>query len=276
MADRTVYGVDFTSVPSPRKPLTVAIGEVAKGRAEKRLEIERLVTLTSFAEFETFLCERAGTVGIDAPFGQPRRLIQALNWPLSWPDYVTHLASFDKQAFVKTLNDYTASQPPGDKHHRRVCDERVGAQSPMMVYGVPVAKMFFALAPKLLAAPVDIPLLRPKEDAELSVVEVYPALAVRALVGKKKYKNGDDEGRRGARSLLISTLANENPYGLRVHIPDTLKSDLIDDPKGDLLDAVLATLPTAWSLKTPNYSIPFEADPLEGWIVDPASLPRST
>ncbi|MDZ7705780.1 MAG: DUF429 domain-containing protein [Trueperaceae bacterium] len=266
-----IYGVDFTSVPSRRKPLTVAVAALF----EEGLELRELLRLTSFTEFETLLAERSGVAGIDAPFGQPRRLIQALDWPLSWPDYVTHLAGFDKQTFVTTLDDYTARQPPGDKHHRRVCDERVGAQSPMMLYGVPVAKMFFALAPRLLAAPVDIPLLRPNKDAALSVVEVYPALVVRALVGKRKYKNGDDGGRRGARALLVSALANDNRYGLRVAIPRNLANDLVDDASGDLLDAVLATLPTAWSSRTPNGGIPPEADPCEGWIVDPESLEPS-
>ena len=49
---------------------------------------------------------------------------------------------------------------------------------------------------------------------------------------------------------------------------------MIDDPRGDLLDAVLCALQAAWSSVQPDYGVPETCDLLEGWIGDPSQLPK--
>ena len=48
--------------------------------------------------------------------------------------------------------------------------------------------------------------------------------------------------------------------------------ELLDDPRGDDLDAVLCLVQAAWGLRRadsagPGYGLPVDIDPLEGWIV---------
>jgi hypothetical protein len=42
---------------------------------------------------------------------------------------------------------------------------------------------------------------------------------------------------------------------------------LIDDASGDALDAVLCLMQAAWACEQPDFGLPPQLDPLEGWIV---------
>ncbi len=58
-----------------------------------------------------------------------------------------------------------------------------------------------------------------------------------------------------------------------MELPRILATELVGDPTADLLDAVLAAVQAAWAWgrRAHGYGIPPEADPAEGWIVDPAT-----
>ena len=60
----------------------------------------------------------------------------------------------------------------------------------------------------------------------------------------------------------------EASYGLRVQAP----KDLVDDPSGDQLDALLCAIQAAWAwtMREHVYGRSCAADPLEGWIADPS------
>ncbi len=210
-------------------------------------------------------------MGIDAPFAQPRRLVEVLGWSPSWDDYVEEVAVLGKGGFERTLKDYIAAQPGGDKLHRRRVDERAKAVSPMSLAYVPVGKMFYELAPRLLRTNLNLPLLR--ETAEdRTALEVYPALIVRQLIGKRKYKSDtkqqQTEGMREVRREVIETLRS-GVYGMRLELGGVLSAYLLDDATGDALDATLCAVQAAWAARQENYGIPDGVDRLEGWIVDP-------
>ena len=42
---------------------------------------------------------------------------------------------------------------------------------------------------------------------------------------------------------------------------------LVDDARGDALDAVLCLMQAAWASLQPGWGLPSDVDPLEGWIV---------
>jgi len=160
MSEVTVWGVDFTSAPRAKKPIVV-IGAEVDGEKVTPLEHRTFTTLDTFATWLN--TQPHGVIAIDAPFGQPRKLLE--NWHVikgsrSWTDYVSRLSGLSKTDFADELDHYRALRPKGDKHHLRRCDRLAGACSPMMLYGVPVAKMFFVLAPMLLRANVNLPPLR--------------------------------------------------------------------------------------------------------------------
>lgn len=144
-----IYGLDFTSAPSLKKPITYTQCRLD----EDGLFLESPGCLKSFAEFKTFLSQSGPWIaGMDFPFGQPRMLIENIGWPQTWKDYVNLVSKMTRLQFVDVLTEYCKSRKAGDKHHLRRTDKLANAQSPMMLYRVPVAKMFFEGAPRLLKA----------------------------------------------------------------------------------------------------------------------------
>ena len=89
--------------------------------------------------------------------------------------------------FVAVLTDYCKDREKGDKHHLRRTDKLAHARSPMMLYRVPVGKMFFEGASRLLKSGVSIQPCHVRNDARV-VVEAYPALVARRWIGNRDYE----------------------------------------------------------------------------------------
>jgi hypothetical protein len=266
-----IYGIDFTSRPRRGKPVT-CLECLLKGDI---LKAGDLAMWPAFEPFEAAL-RRPGPwiAGIDFPFGQARRFIETIGWPRSWPRYVAYAQGLGRKGFGAALDTYRASRPPGDKEHRRETDSAAGSISPQKLYGTPVGLMFFEGAPRLRAAGVTIPGLQ-HGDPDRIVVEAYPGVMVRAVIGRRSYKQDTKakqtadqaDARRELLRRLIDGLAL-SLYGLRVSAPLTLA----DDPGGDHLDALLCAIQAAWAWTRRNdgFGCPDTFDPLEGWIADPS------
>jgi hypothetical protein len=269
-----IFGIDFTSVPSSKKAITYAQCTLFK----KGLFLECLGCLTSFDQFERFLRQPGPwAAGIDFPFGQPRTLIENLRWPRTWEGYVGFVAKMTKPQFIDTLLNYCKGRDKGDKHHLRVTDKLAHSRSPMMLFRVPVAKMFFEGAPRLLNAGVNILPCYVHDDPRL-VVEAYPALVARRWIGHHSYKTDalqqQTPDRRSAREKIVYGLRSmdaKTHFGFDVHFSDKTAELLIRDGSGDQLDASLCAVQAAWaySERERNFGIPVDCDPLEGWIADP-------
>lgn len=269
-----IFGLDFTSAPTSRKPITCAVCTFTNNH----LCIETLQNIFDFAGFEGFLNHPGPWLaGLDFPFGQPRQLVQNLGWSESWSGYVHEVAQLGKAGFEQTLTQYRHSRSPGDKHHLRCTDVKAKACSPMMLHRVPVGKMFFEGAPRLLQAGVSVLPCRPTADNRI-VIEVYPKLVVRKLIGECSYKNDtrvkQTTDQQLARQEIVAGLKStslRSHYGFSVQMSDTLANELINDPTGDSLDALCCAVQAAWAYqqRQHNYGIPFECDTLEGWVVDP-------
>ncbi|HLO14342.1 MAG TPA: DUF429 domain-containing protein [Anaerolineales bacterium] len=269
-----IYGIDFTSVPSLKKAITLAQCRVAG----ESLCIESINHLKSFDDFEGFLNQPGPWVaGLDFPFGQPRQLIENLGWPGTWEDYVRYVSSLTKTEFTDTLASYCRGRAKGDKLHLRLTDKLARSRSPMMLYRVPVGKMFFEGAPRLLNSGVCIPSCRLKDDPRISV-EAYPALVARRWIGQHSYKadaaRQQTSARRSAREEIISGLRSGDAkmhFGFDVQFNDEQANVFIQDGSGDRLDALLCAVQAGWaySQRERNFGIPADCDPLEGWIVDP-------
>jgi hypothetical protein len=275
-----IYGIDFTSAPSARKPIACARCRYEDGGV---LAVEALTPLADFAAFEGLLAGPGPWVaGLDFPFGQPRRLIEDLAWPPKWSRYVRHVARMHLSQFERLLREYCDARPSGRKHHLRAADRRAGARSPMMLYGVPVGKMFFRGAPRLLRSPASVLPCRPRPDDRVAV-EAYPALAARRLIGRESYKSEraskNTRARLRARAAILHAVrapALEQAYGFTLRLPGALSEALAAEPSADGLDAVLCAVQAAWAWtrRDAGYGVPRGADALEGWIVDPALLGR--
>jgi|SRR5579884_3245354 len=272
-----IYGLDFTSAPGKRKPITCAVCWLHEGT----LHVQGLQQLPSFDDFEAWLhTPGPWLAALDFPFGLPHKLLVELNWPQDWTGYLQQVASLSKREFEETLFKYIVGRQPGDKLHLRETDRLAGARSPMMLVRVPVAKMFFAGATRLWKAPVSVLPCRPTEDGRI-VVEGYPALVAAKLVGRQGYKSDErrkqNEARTRVRRELVGLLCSEaieRWYGLRVLLSEGLEEQLVEDEMGDLLDAVLCAVQAGWvfTRRATGYGIPVDCDSDEGWIVDPALL----
>lgn len=266
-----VIGVDFTSSPTRKKPLTCMHCTL-----EKRILLAgKLEEWSDFGPFEEAL-RKAGPwiAGIDFPFGQSRTFVENIGWPGSWAGYVEYCRSLGREGFRNALTAYRVKRPPGDKEHRRVTDVAAGSISPQKIYGVPVGLMFFEGAPRLIKSGVTIPILQTGDPSRI-VVEAYPGSLARQFIGRTPYKNDarrkqTEEQLRARHTLLDRILSDdlELRYGLRVEAP----RNLADDPSGDCLDALLCAIQAAWAwtMNEHGFGAPSYVDPLEGWIADPS------
>ncbi len=272
-----IYGLDFTSAPSARKPL-IAVGCTLDGHA---LRLEGSRETRDFEGFEEFLDLPGPWVcGMDFPFGQPRSLVEALGWPQEWEGYVGKVARLSKEEFEDAIRSDMARRPKGDKWRYRLADRRSGSSSAMMLFRVPVGMMFYRGAPRLLASDVSVVPCRPSGDTRVAV-EAYPAVVARRFLGKVTYKNDDRRkqtaGQREARRTLVSGLestALKESYGFTVTLGDAWRERLVREPAADTLDSLLCAVQAAWAYtrRASDYGVPAECDPLEGWILDPRLL----
>jgi hypothetical protein len=265
-----IYGIDFTSRPSPGKPIT-CLECTFDG---VRLEAGELTEWRDFEGFETAL-QRPGPwiAGIDFPFGQSRTFIENIGWPDTWAGSVDHAAGLGRDGFRAALDAYRAARAPGDKEHRRATDRATGAISPQKLYGTPVGLMFFEGAPRLRKAGVRIPGLQ-DGDPERIVVEAYPGVLARRFIGKQSYKQDtrskqtaeQDQARRRLLGLILGG-ETRSIYGLTVEADPCLA----EDPSGDRLDALLCAIQAAWAWteRTNGFGMPDAIDALEGAIADP-------
>lgn len=269
-----IYGIDFTSGPTRRKPITC----IPCRLEDDALQVGELQELTDFGAFENALRTPGPWIaGIDFPFSQSRTFIENIGWPQTWTGMIDHVSSMDRKAFRKALDDYRATRQPGDKEHRRQTDIAAGSISPQKLYRPPVGLMFFEGAPRLRKSGVTIPGLQDGDPGRITV-EAYPGLLARKLIGRRSYKQ-DAKAKQTAdqhrtRLDLLVALTDEGAYkhyGLRIDAPRTLA----DDPGGDALDALLCAVQAAWAWtrREQQFGMPSGTDPLEGWIADPALRP---
>jgi len=269
-----IFGIDFTSAPARRKPITGALCILH----DDRLTLLECLSLPAFEAFETFL-QRPGPwcAAFDFPFGLPRSLLANLGWPQRWEDYMQHVAALGKASFEESIIRYCADQPPGQKHLLRATDALAKSRSPMMLHRVPVGKMFFQGATRLLRSNVSILPCRPNHDSRIAL-EGYPALVARRWLGSRSYKSDErarqTEEQLAARRVLVQALRSPDlfaDYGLHLTLPDMLAGSLIADPMADRLDALLCAIQAAWACtrRANGYGIPHDCDGDEGWIVDP-------
>jgi len=270
-----IFGIDFTSAPRTAKPIVSARVSLRNDR----LRVEEIVRWKSFSGFESFLKSSGPWIaGVDFPFGQPHDLVADLGLPSRWDEYVRHVAGLTKADFTSLLELYSKAAQPGQKHLMRLADKRASACSPMMLYGVPVAKMFFEGATRLQISDVSILPCRPTKDSRIAI-ETYPALVARRALGRTKYKSSSkrDEGaeKRAARVTLLDWLESSEAskvYGLSLEISADIHERCVSDATGDSIDAICCCLQAAWASRHENFGMPPGVNLNDGWIFDPATL----
>ena len=265
-----LVGCDFSSTPTRRKPIVLALGEAHGGRVQLA-RIEKLETLAAFSDW--LRAPRSWIGGFDFPFGLPRELVEHLGWPTTWRECMQHYAGLTRAEIRDTFAAYCDARPSGSKFAHRRFDKLAGSSPSMKWVNPPVAYMLHATVPLLLDAGVHIPGLH-EGDRERVALEAYPGLLARELIGRRSYKS-DEKAKQTpdrliARKDLITALEQgRTRLGLRLKLTHAQHDALVQDASGDTLDAVLCLVQAAWAAQqgAPAYGLPEELDPLEGWIV---------
>ena len=275
-------GVDFTSAPRPRKPITVALAD-GLGRDRDggaRLEVARIDALESFEDWDAWLREPGPWVAaLDFPFAFARAFVAAQGWatdgPDAWAAITARVAALSRAELVARCRAWCDARPAGEKFAHRACDASAGSSASMKWVNPPVALMLHAGAPRLLGAGVTLPGLHERgTDPTRIALEGYPGLPARAVLGRASYKSDDprhraEPGRRAARERLASALeAGAPPFGVRVDF-GPWRAACVDEPGADRLDAVLCLVQAAWACgrRNANWGLPVREDRIEGWIV---------
>ena len=270
-----LIGVDFSSAPSRRKPIVVALGHLLGTAGPLRLHsLQRFDSLPAFGQWLAQTPAWLG--GFDLPFGLPRELVTHLAWPTDWAACMDHYCALERSSIRDSFAAFCAARPVGGKFAHRACDGPAGSSPSMKWVNPPVAYMLHAGVPLLRAAGTWLPAHQPppagpKAPARVAL-EAYPGLLARALVGHRSYKSDtaakQTADRLIARKDLIEALEQgRSPLGQRLKLSAAQRDALADDARGDALDAVLCLMQVAWAAQRASYGLPDKLDFLEGWIV---------
>ncbi|WP_428425458.1 DUF429 domain-containing protein [Methylibium sp.] len=263
-----LLGVDFSSAPTPRKPIVLARGHAVGGL----LRLDAIEPLPDLAAFSATLQQAGPWLGVfDLPFGLPRELVAALGWPQAWLPLMRHYAALSRAEIRACFAAFCAARPAGAKFAHRATDGPAGSSPSMKWVNPPVAYMLHAGVPRLLEAGVTLAGLH-TADPQRVALEGYPGLLARELIGTRSYKS-DERAKQTperliARKDLVDALEQgRSRLGLRLKLRHAQRDALVADARGDRLDAVLCLVQAAWASTQPRHGLPPVPDPLEGWIV---------
>lgn len=267
---RTLLGCDFSSSPTRRKPIVLALGH----RSGDAVRLDRLQALPTLDAFAQWLAQPGDWVGgFDFPFGLPRELVEHLGWPADWAGCMAHYASLTRAQIRETFAAFCDARPAGGKFAHRAFDRRAGSSPSMKWVNPPVAYMLHAAVPLLLRAGVHLPGLNPGDTRRVAL-EAYPGLLAREVLARRSYKSDDTAKQTPERliarkDLLAALETGRTRLGLRLKLSHAQRDALVDDASGDSLDATLCMVQAAWADREgpPAWGLPPELDPLEGWIL---------
>mgnify|MGYP000978893562 CR=1 FL=1 len=273
LPDRELLGCDFSSSPSTRKNIVLASGRLC-GQRVQLLNTERFSTLDSWQQR---LSQGPWLGGFDLPFGLPRELVHALDWPTDWLACVQHFAARSRADLRQQFKAFCDARPAGQKFAHRATDRPAGSSPSMKWVNPPVAWMMHAGVPRLLAVGAWLPAHQPDPGRTASgagrvALEAYPGLLARELLGGSTSYKSDDPARQtperqqARRHMLDALAAGHSRLDLQLELTPAQAEALVADASGDALDAVLCLVQVAWAGQRGAYGLPAHVDPLEGWI----------
>ncbi|MDP8951362.1 MAG: DUF429 domain-containing protein [Actinomycetota bacterium] len=150
----------------------------------------------------------------------------------------------------------------------------------MKLFRVPVGKMFYQGAPRLLRSNVSVEPCRPRGSGRVAI-EAYPTVVARRFLHKRSYKSDERKkqtpAQRAAREELVAGLGSaalEEGYGFVVEMDGSWRERFVREPAADTLDSLLCAVQVAWAYakRDEGWGVPEECNRDEGWILDPHLL----
>ncbi len=274
-----LWGLDFSSAPSKRKPVVLARG-VMRGAV---LQLQNLQMMPTLADFEAVLQEPGPWYGaFDFPFGLPRAFVHAQGLGTDTRSVINELQRrcTTRMAFRALVDAFGNTQPKGQRLLHRATDAAmpgISSTSPLQTRYVPVGFMYYEGLSRLVAAGVHLPRLCAGDPGRVAL-EGYPGLLAFELIGRRSYKNSDASDRLLARKDIVEALEQgRTRLKLRLKLTPAQAGELVADASGDRLDAVLCLAQAAWARRQPGDGLPAQVDAVEGWILGagPAKTARA-
>jgi hypothetical protein len=263
-----LWGIDFSSAPTRRKPIVVARGQWA-GAA---LRLQGLDARATHAAFESLLTEPGPWLGaFDFPFGLPRVFVESLQLGEHAAGVIRelHRRCPRRMDFRALVDGWGLTRPAGQRLVHRATDATlpgIRSTSPLQTRYVPVGFMYYEGLSRLIASGAHLPGLH-AGDAGRVALEGYPALLAHELIGRRSYKNDASAERLLARKEIVEALEQgRTRLGLRLKLTPAQAGELVADASGDRLDAVLCLMQAAWAAGQPRFGQPVDVDGVEGWI----------
>ena len=261
-------GIDFTSSPSRRKPVTVALGRL-HGETVQVVAIEALPTLAAFAAW--LQTPGPWLAAFDFPFGLPRAFVEANGFGATCAEVIANVRSRcpTRMAWRAFIDAWGNSQAVGAKllHRRTDRASSVVSTSPLQTRYVPVGLMYYEGVARLVEAGATMPGLH-AGDPERIALEGYPRRLAHALIERRSYKNSDLPDRAEAREAIVVALESGDARcgSVVAQVESALRRSIVADASGDRLDALLCLMQAAVASRLQTYGIPDDIDPVEGWI----------
>ncbi|NCZ58821.1 MAG: DUF429 domain-containing protein [Betaproteobacteria bacterium] len=238
--------------------------------------------------------------GFDFPFGLPKALLKAWQWDrLDYRQIAERFSEHDRHYWVNRLKAFCDARAVGDKFAHRACDYPAGSSPSMKWVNPPVVFMYREGFKRLIKAQWLLPGFESLETSAASTaapiaaqhevfasplvaeqtegctsplalaLEAYPGHLARLAIGRASYKSDShtqDPARRAMRETMLERLAAALP--LRFCMPPSQRDAMIDDGRGDSIDAWLCAIQAAWAATKgpPRWGAAPDADPTEGWI----------
>ncbi len=162
---KRMLGVDFTSSPSRRKPITGAWCRLEQAG----LQVDSVELLPSFSAFESLLRRPGPWIGaFDFPFALPNDFAEQVTSG-TWREGIEGLCGRSRQEFVASVKDFMAARTVGNKRPARYVDRLAGSASSLNIVRPPVGKMFFEGGRRLLEAGVSIEPCSPNGDTRIAL-----------------------------------------------------------------------------------------------------------
>lgn len=261
-------GIDFSCKPSRRKPVTIATGRLVGDT----LRLDGVAALPTLAGFASWLQTPGPWLGaFDFPFGLPRDFVDANKLGTTCAEVIAnvHARCPTRMAWRAFIDAWGNGQPAGARLLHRGTDRAspVASTSPLQTRYVPVGLMYYEGVARLIASGATLAGLHHGDPGRVAL-EGYPRRLAHAVVGRRSYKNGDDDDRHAARSDIVAALEHgRDRFGFDVAVDAGTRASMLADAGGDRLDAVLCLVQAAVASRRQCYGLPRLIDPVEGWIV---------
>jgi hypothetical protein len=250
MKPNRVYGVDFSGGTDAGRKIWIAGGTVSDGIL--RLDIcQRVATLpdsgwareAALEALRHFIERQAPcVVGLDFPFGLPRRLMDADRWEVFAQDFRNSFA--DADALQKACTD-KAMKLADQKELRRATD--VMAKTPFSPYNRRLYRQTFygirdVLAPLMADGVACVLPMQPPCAGKAWLLEICPASTLKQMEEYRRYKGVKYTA---TRDEILTTIAQR----LHVMVPESVRAEVLADREADALDSIIAAATAACALR---------------------------